>query len=262
MVRVLVGKIEFNGQAKPVSATPGLVTLHVWGISRRQLPWALGRMALGRRPLRTVPGLRFARLLGTSHGRTFTATDADPLHWALLSCWDSPAQAATFERSGYASGWDARSDERLRLELLPLSSTGHWSRMQPFGPEHQAASTAGTTDTKDTKDTTGPCAILTRARLVPSKAMTFRRAVPPVAAGLRCASGLRLARGIGEVPIGLQATFSVWDDLAAAKKFAYGNVAHRDVVRRTAEVGWYAEQLFARFAVIGASGELDGRGVA
>jgi hypothetical protein len=232
-----------------VSATPGLVTLHVWGISRRQLPWALGRMALGRRPLRTVPGLRFARLLGTSQGRTFTATDADPLHWALLSCWDSPAQAATFERSGYATGWDARSDERLRLELLPLSSTGHWSRVQPFGPENQTA------------ESTGPCAILTRARLVPSKAMTFRRAVPPVAAGLRSASGLRLARGIGEVPIGLQATFSVWDDLAAAKKFAYGNVAHRDVVRRTAEVGWYAEQLFARFAVIRASGELDGRGV-
>jgi hypothetical protein len=250
MVRVLVGKIEFSGQAKPVSATPGLVTLHVWGISRRQLPWALSRMALGRRPLRTVPGLRFARLLGTSHGRTFATTDADPLHWALLSCWDSPAQAATFERSGYATGWDARSHERLRLELLPLSSTGRWSRMQPFGPENQAAST------------TDPCAILTRARLVPSKAMTFRRAVPPVAAGLRGASGLRLARGIGEMPIGLQATFSVWDDLAAAKKFAYGNVAHRDVVRRTAEVGWYAEQLFARFAVIGASGELDGRGVA
>jgi heme-degrading monooxygenase HmoA len=206
-------------------------------------------MAVGRYPLRRVPGLRFARLLGTSKGRTFTATDADPLHWALLSCWDSPEQAAAFERTSYANGWDARSDERLRLELLPLSSTGRWSRKQPFGPEDQAA------------DTTGPCAILTRARLVPGKAMTFRRAVPPVATSLTSAPGLRLARGIGEAPIGLQATFSVWDDLAAAKKFAYGNVDHRNVVRRTAEVGWYAEQLFARFAVVGASGEVDGRRV-
>jgi hypothetical protein len=232
-----------------VSATPGLVTLHVWGISRRHVPWALSRMALGRHPLRTVEGMPFARLLGTSRGRSFTATDADPLHWALLSCWDSPADAAVFERTSYATGWDARSDERLRLELLPLSSTGRWSRRQPFGPEDQTA------------DTAGPCAILTRARLVPGKALTFRRAVPPVAAGLAGAPGLRLARGIGEAPIGLQATFSVWDDLAAAKKFAYGNVAHRDVVRRTAEVGWYAEQLFARFAVVGASGEVDGRRV-
>jgi hypothetical protein len=207
-------------------------------------------MALGCRPLRSLPGLSFARLLGTSRGQTFTTTDADPLHWALLACWDSPAQASAFERAGYATGWDARSEERLRLELVPISSTGRWSRQQPFGSEYQAAGSSL------------PCAILTRARLVPRKALTFRRAIPPVAASLPSAAGLRLARGIGEAPIGLQATFSVWDDLGAAKQFAYGTAAHRDVVRRTHEVGWYAEQLFARFAVIGASGKIDGRRVA
>jgi heme-degrading monooxygenase HmoA len=207
-------------------------------------------MARGKRPLRTVPGLRFSRLLGTSRGRSFTATDADPLHWALISCWDSPADAAAFESSAYPAGWDDRSNERLRLELLPLSSTGLWCRRQPFGPEDQTAEPAGA------------CAILTRARLVPRHALTFRRSVPPVVAELSSAPGLRFARGIGEAPIGLQATFSVWDDLAAAKRFAYGSVAHREVVRRTPEVGWYAEQLFARFAVIGASGEVDGRRVA
>jgi hypothetical protein len=233
-----------------VSAPPGLVTLHVWGISRRHIPWALGRMALGRRPLRRLPGLRFARLLGTSRGHTFTTTDADPLHWALLACWDGPAQACAFERTGYATGWDARSEERLRLELAPISSTGQWSRQQPFGSEQQSAGAPG------------PCAILTRARLDPRKALTFRRAVPPVAASLANAPGLRFARGIGEAPIGLQATFSVWDDLGSAKHFAYGTAAHRDVVQRTHEVGWYTEQLFARFAVIGASGEIDGRRVA
>jgi hypothetical protein len=207
-------------------------------------------MALGRRPLTAIPGLRFTRLLGTSRGRTFTTADADPLHWALLTCWNAPEQATAFERSSYVCGWDARSAERLRLKLQPLSSTGFWSRQQPFGDEHQAA------------DDRGPCAILTRARLVPRKAIAFRSAVPPVAASLRGAPGVRLARGIGEAPIGLQATFSVWDDLRSAKQFAYGTAAHRDVVRRTREVGWYAEQLFARFAVIGASGEIDGRGVA
>lgn len=233
-----------------MSGEPGLVTLHVWGISRRHLPWALGRMARGRRPLRGVPGLRFARQLGTSRGRSFTATDVDPLHWALLSCWNDPAEASAFERTSYVTSWNARSAERLRLELKPLSSTGYWSRQQPFGSENQRA------------DASGPCAILTRARLVPRKAMVFAKAVPPVAAALPATPGLRFARGIGEAPIGLQATFSLWDDLAAAKHFAYDNVAHRAVVRRTAEEGWYAEQLFARFAVIGASGEIDGRRVA
>jgi hypothetical protein len=252
-----------------VSAAPGLVTLHVWGISRRHLPWALGRMALGRRPLAGIPGLRFARLLGTSRGHTFTATDADPLHWALLACWNGAADAAAFEHTGYATGWDARSAERLRLELVPISSHGKWSRQQPFGPEYQSCGrgpaptrTLVGHDHLQAASGLGPCAILTRARLVPRKALTFRRAVPPVVASLRGAPGLRLARGIGEAPIGLQATFSVWDDLSAAKAFAYGSTAHRDAVRRTVEVGWYAEQLFARFAVIGASGEIDGRSVA
>jgi hypothetical protein len=232
-----------------VSAAPGLVTLHVWGISRRHVPWALARMALGRRPLRTVAGLGFARLLGTSRGRTFTAGDADPLHWALLACWDDPAAATAFERTGYAAAWDTRSKERLRLELRPISSTGHWSGQQPFGAKHQDVESGG------------PCAILTRARLVPRKALTFRAAVPAVVASLPGAAGLRLARGIGEAPVGLQATFSVWDDLGCAKRFAYDTEAHRDVIRRTREVNWYAEQLFARFAVIGASGEIDGRSV-
>lgn len=207
-------------------------------------------MARGRRPLRGQPGLRFARLLGTSRGRTFTTGDADARHWALLACWNAPAEAAAFERSRYASGWGARSEERLRLELQPISATGQWSRQQPFGVDPRRTMPPG------------PCAILTRARLVPRKALTFQRAVPPVAESLHEAPGLRLARGIGEAPIGLQATFSVWDDLAAAQRFAYGSVAHREVVRRTPEVGWYAEQLFARFAVIDASGEIDGRGVA
>jgi hypothetical protein len=226
---------------------PGLVTLHLWGVSRRHVPWALGRMALGRRALRTLPGLRFARLLGTSHGRSFTPSDADPRHWGLLTCWNTAAEATAFDDTSYAAGWDGHSDERLRLALQPLSSTGRWSGQEPFGPERPSA------------DGSGPCAILTRARLVPKQAMTFWRAVPPVAASLPHSPGLRFARGIGEAPIGLQATFSVWDDLAAAKQFAYTTAAHREVVRQTPQAGWYAEQLFARFAVLDARGEVDGR---
>jgi hypothetical protein len=104
-----------------------------------------------------------------------------------------------------------------------------------------------------------PLAVLTRARLAPTKAVTFWRAVPPVAATVATARGLRFARGIGEAPVGLQATFSVWDDAAAASAFAFDCPAHRSVVERTPSARWYAEQLFARFAVIEASGRVDGR---
>jgi hypothetical protein len=91
------------------------------------------------------------------------------------------------------------------------------------------------------------------------KAATFWRAVPPVSDALRRSPGLLAAVGIGEVPVGLQGTFSLWSSSAALRDFAHREVAHTDVIRRTAEEGWYAEELFARFAVVGSAGTLRGR---
>ncbi len=236
---------------------PELVTVHLWGVAGRDVPWALSRMALHRKlvaPL-AVPGLRFAKLLGTGHGRSFTPTDADPRHWALLASWDTAHQAAAFESGRLIRSWNARSTESWRLRLRPLTSHGRWSGAAPFGPPHAQPSEPSE---PSEPPHSGPCAVVTRARLVPTKMIKFWRAVPPVAAALAGAEGLRFARGIGEAPIGLQATFSVWDDLDAAAAFAYRSRAHRQVIERTAETRWYAEQLFARFAVIDASGTVDG----
>jgi hypothetical protein len=94
---------------------------------------------------------------------------------------------------------------------------------------------------------------------VPRRALAFWRAVPPVSADLHAGAGLRLALGIGEAPIGLQGTFSVWESAAALNDFAYGRPAHAAVVDRTAREGWYAEELFARFAVLSATGTIGGR---
>ncbi|MDP9239713.1 MAG: monooxygenase, partial [Actinomycetota bacterium] len=98
----------------------------------------------------------------------------------------------------------------------------------------------------------------TRARLAPRRAMTFWRAVPPVSADLRKVSGLRASLGIGELPVGLQGTFSVWDTAEVLRDFAYRRPAHTEAIRRTAEEGWYAEELFARFALVGSAGTLAG----
>ena len=52
---------------------PALVTLHLWRVPGRGVPGAVARMAAHRPHLRRTPGLSFARLLGTGHGRTFSA---------------------------------------------------------------------------------------------------------------------------------------------------------------------------------------------
>jgi hypothetical protein len=221
-----------------------LVTLHVWGLPGRAVPAALGRMALDPARLRRVPGLRFARLLGTGTGRTFTLRDADPRTWALLSVWDGrPGEPDPVRR------WRELADEEWVARLRPLASRGRWSRREPFGRPVPAP-------------WAGPVAALTRARLVPRKALTFWRAVPPVSADLHAGPGLRFALGVGEAPVGLQGTFSVWDSAAALNGFAYGRSPHAAVVDRTAREGWYAEELFARFAVLSATGTIGGRAAA
>jgi heme-degrading monooxygenase HmoA len=225
---------------------PPLTTLHVWGVPGRSVPAALLRMATDRRPLRRTPGLRFAKLLGTGSGRTFTVADADPRRWALLAVWDDDAAADAFADGPLVRRWRRRAEEEFTARLRPLAARGRWSRREPFGrPEPRRWD--------------GPVAAITRARLVPLRALAFWRAVPPVSADLHAGPGLRLALGIGEAPIGLQGTFSVWESAAALNDFAYGRAAHAAVVDRTAREGWYAEELFARFAVLSATGTIGGR---
>jgi hypothetical protein len=61
--------------------------------------------------------------------------------------------------------------------------------------------------------------------------------------------------GIGEAPIGLQGTLSVWEDAASIRAFAYQGRAHAEVIEATVRENWYQEELFARFALLEQRGE-------
>lgn len=224
------------------------MTLDLWGVAPRAVPGALLRMAVDRRLLARTPGARFAKLLGTGAGRSFTVRDADPLHWAVLVAWDSVRAAEAFETSTTVRAWTGLARERLRVRLAPLSSRGRWNGREPFGAARRAGD-----------DHDGPVASITRARIRPHRTVGFWRAVPPVATDLHRVPGLRCAVGIGEAPVGYQGTFSLWESTEALRGFAHQRQAHRDVMVRTPTEGWYAEELFARFAVVSVEGTLDGR---
>jgi hypothetical protein len=224
---------------------PALVTLHLWRVPTRAVGAAVLRMATHRRALHRTPGLRFGKLLGTGAGRTFTVRDADPRRWGLLATWAEAPAAEAFEQSDLVRVWERDADESLRIDLRPLSSRGSWSNRTPFGAPVPLRMP-------------GPVAAVTRARLRWTAAPAFWRAVPPVSGDLGGHRGLRAAVAIGEAPVGLQGTFSVWDDAAALNDFARAP-AHAAVVERTDRERWYAEELFARFAVVGGRGTLDGR---
>ena len=222
-----------------------VVTLHLWGVPRRAVPLAITRMGLDRPLLRRTPA-RFWKLLGTGNGRTFTVRDADPRHWGVLTTWDDARHADAFESSPTVRGWDRLADERLVVRMQPLASRGTWGGRTPFG------------DPVPTR-ADGPVAAITRARIRPRKAATFWRAVPPVSADLRRVDGLRLAVGIGEAPIGLQGTFSLWASGDALTSFAHRRGPHVAAIAATAAQDWYAEELFARFAVIDVRGTFGDR---
>ncbi len=229
-------------------ATPDLVTLTLWGVAPAAVPGAVLRMGLDRLHVRRTPGLRFAKLLGTGDGRTFTARDADPLHWGLLAVWDSPDAARAFGTGPTHRAWSRLSRERLVVSMRPIASRGRWAGGTPFGdpaPRRPAADV--------------PVAALTRARIRAAKTRTFWRAVPPVSADLHRVPGLRLAVGIGEAPVGLQGTFSLWESGRAVTEFAHRRAAHTEAIARTASEDWYAEELFARFEVLGVEGTFEGR---
>ena len=228
-------------------AGPAVVTLHLWRVPTRRIAAAVAAVAVDRFAVRRQPGAGFARLLGTGNGRTFRLRDAEPHRWGLLVAWARPADAAAFERSAVPRRWSALAEETWRAELRPLGCRGRWAGRTPFG---QGAAT---------RDWGGPVAALTRARLAWRRARSFWRAVPAVAADLAGRPGLLLAVGVGERPVGLQGTFSVWESAAALRSFAYQGAAHAEAIRQTAARGWYAEELFARFALLDAVGTVDGR---
>ncbi|MEV4704817.1 monooxygenase [Actinoplanes sp. NPDC049316] len=222
-----------------MTSVPPLVTLHVWQVPRRAVGRAFVRMAVDPRRLRRVPGARFGKLLGTGTGTSFGPGDSDLTRYAAVVAWDGPDGG---DLGAVGAAWDRIATASARVDLTPLTSHGRWSGLTPFGQPSD-----GRHD--------GMVLALTRARLRPARALTFWRAVPPVARELAAAPGLLARFGVGEAPVVWQGTVSVWRGAADLTRFAYRQPEHRAVIARTREVRWYAEDLFARFAVRGISGD-------
>ena len=203
-------------------------------------------MAAQRPLLARIPGLRFARLLGTGRGIGFSAVP-DFLTWALFTVWeDAEAWERFAAESRVMRQYRARGDEVYSILLSPVAAHGRWGGVEPFGAVVGRA------------DPAAPVAVLTRATIRPSRLLRFWSRVAPVDATLRGHPDLLLSFGVGEAPYLRQATLSVWRSAAAMQAWAYGNAAHAETVRRTRDEGWYSEELFARFRLLGTRGTWHG----
>jgi len=212
-----------------------ITIIYFWKIKRSHLLFALLRMAIDRTLLRRIKGVTFAKMLGCGKGETFTPSDADPTRWGCLVVI-SESELAALDNSRTITKWRRNSISEFRVVVDPIAVTGKWSKQAPF-----------TVTAKP--EFTGQMVAITRARIKASQTSRFFNSVPPVTASLHESPGLIAAIGIGEAPIGLQGTFSLWESAQAIRDFAYKGAAHQKAIAQTTEFNWYAEELFARFAV-------------
>jgi hypothetical protein len=219
-----------------------ITVVYFWQIKKVYLPFAILFMATHKFALKRLPGVSFVKLLGTGKGESFTPKDADPYRWGVLVTIEKD-DLDKLDQSKVIRGWQRIAKKEYRVVLKPISVHGLWSGKQPFEVEKF--------------DWSGKIAAITRARIVWRKNLVFWRAVPPVTISLHQSPGLINAIGIGEAPIGLQGTFSLWESAAHLREFAYKGQAHTQAIKATEENKWYSEELFSRFAVMQERGGLN-----
>ncbi|RKD13734.1 DUF3291 domain-containing protein [Pelobium manganitolerans] len=209
------------------------------------IPFAFLAMALHRIPLFFTKGCSFWKLLGCGKNGSFDLTP-DLNQWGLLAVWRNEESYWRFKQHSVISKWWRYFGVKESTVLLqPLSAHGKWSGKEPFGKPKN-------------KTHQGQIAVLTRATIRFNRLKNFWKNVSPVAEIMRKHKGFISSVGIGEAPFFMQATFSIWESTEDMVQFAYKDEKHAEVIKRTRDEAWYAEELFARFAVISISGELFG----
>lgn len=221
-----------------------ITVIYLWRIPRQKITHAIWHMASDRLTLRKNPAITFSKLIGTGTGETFTPRDADPTLWGMILTIDENA-LESFDTSPILLSWRKIASSESRYIAKAVSAHGKWSGAEPFE-----------VDTELAKSWEGKVLAITRARIKWRKNIRFWRAVPPVITSLRETPGVESAIGIGEAPIGLQGTLSVWSSSAAIREFAYKGAAHSAAIRETHSERWYSEELFARFALLEVRGSV------
>lgn len=195
--------------------------------------WGWWRIVRGPGALRgRVPGLRFAKVLGSGHEGGFGLRPSASRLGMFLVFDDEAAAEAFLDRSPQMAAWRAHAGELCTARLRTTSARGSW--------DGQGLAVTAEADPQ------APVAVLTRASIRPGRALAFWRQSPPSEAALRQAPGCRLSVGLGEAPLLRQATFSIWDDVACMQAYARGS-AHGAAARAAYDGRCFSETLFARF---------------
>lgn len=206
--------------------------------------WAFTQMGFSRLSLAGMPDCGFWKLCGSGTGEGFTPVPNTAV-WAILAVWPDPDTARTaIEDRPLFRRWRRRADESWTVFLSATSVRGRWSGRTPF--DAVAAQDAGLV------------AALTRGTIRPTRLARFWGRSPDISRAIGQDPNVIFKIGIGEVPWLHQVTFSIWPDTQSMAAFARADGPHARAVRAVRAGGWFSEELYARFRVLGDRGTWGG----
>lgn len=196
--------------------------------------WAFTQMGFPPFQVEKIEGLQFLKQLGSGAENGFSIKPNFGVY-GILAVWDDESAASTFFKKNNAfSNYKNQATHNWTVFMQTSKVHGVWSGVTPF--------------TENVSYNENELvAVITRATIYSKHLVEFWKAVPTVAQSMDDQEGKLFSIGIGEWPLFMQATFSIWKNSKLMMEYAYKSKYHREVVKRTRERGWYKEELFARF---------------
>jgi spheroidene monooxygenase len=106
---------------------PGVAALLMFRLRPTAVPWALWRLARGASGLGAVPGMRFARVLGSGQGGGFGLRPGLDCQ-GVFALFDTLEQAQHFTtESRVAQAYGRRALEQFSVVLQATSARGSWA---------------------------------------------------------------------------------------------------------------------------------------
>jgi len=206
--------------------------------------WGWSRIVKGPLGLRSQSQLRFSKVLGSGFDGGFGLRPSASRQ-GLFAVFSSLGAADDFiGHSDVMQGYRERAAEVCVVKLRAWSCRGSWDG-------ETLVSTVAPPDS-------GPVAALTRASIALRKAPAFWRHAPASQTALETAPGCQLAVGLGEAPFLRQATFTLWDSVAAMDAYARSG-PHLEAIKAATREQYFTESMFARFATLSIQGTWKGR---
>lgn len=220
-----------------------MVTTTFVKFPNKQILYALSQMQLAHSKLSKVEGHQMYKLMGSGAGNGFSIWP-DWNVFCLLIQWDQEESSQSFFHSNpFWQQYSKRASAFFTIKMNPTITKGTWDGGNPF------LKSTGTYDQ-------GKIAVLTRATIKKRYIPYFWSKVPQASRVVPNMPGHIYSKGVGELPLFLQATLSIWESKEQMYDYAYRHKDHIDMIKMTREKGWYSEEMFTEFNVIGIDGDI------